>query len=374
MELVNTTRLAADYTVGIDPAAREHLVVVVKGTFDIPSTPGKPVALSAEQVPVAIADVLGGDSGALPIDDADLCLRKPRCDVILKGCAYSPEGRPATRVEVGIRVGDWTKRFYVVGDRRWIVGGLSTRMTQPVPFEVMPISYERAFGGVDVNVRNSADAHTYRSNPVGRGYRSRADRIVDGESLPNTEQLDRPIVRPDGTYVPMSFGPVGRSWFPRYAFAGTYDQHWQDDVFPFLLEDFDDRDHQSAPADQQIAFAAGGEDVVLVNLSPEGRSAFRLPRVEACITVAPRHADREELPAVIDTITIEPDARRFTLSWRCSRPLRRSLFEIDEVIVGRVGAKFLRERDGLPLPYPVWAGRSARTQRDPAHSEPPVSQ
>ena len=356
MELVNATRMAAEYTLGIEPSGREHLVVVVKGTFDFPQKPDEPPLLSAEQVPVIIADVLAGESSLLPTDEADLCLHKPRCDVMIKGSAYAPAGRPAERVQVGVRVGNWSKSFHVTGDRRWSSSKVHLRSTQPLPFEIMPITYERAFGGVDAADNKPGRNSTFVRNPIGCGYYGRLDRVDDGAPMPNTEQLGVPIQKPDGDYIPMAFGPLGRNWFPRYQFAGTYDQHWVDHIYPFLPPDFDVRYHQAAPEDQQIPYPSGGEDVVLLNLSVEGRVSFRLPRAAACIIAAPRNGDREELAAVIDTIDIEPDARRFTICWRSSRPLRRSLFEIDEVIVGRVGLKFFRERDGLPLPFPAWAG------------------
>jgi hypothetical protein len=36
MELVNSTRMVAGYTMGLEPSGRELLVVAVKGTFQIP--------------------------------------------------------------------------------------------------------------------------------------------------------------------------------------------------------------------------------------------------------------------------------------------------------------------------------------------------
>jgi hypothetical protein len=357
MELVNATRLAAAYTLGIDPSGREHLVVAVKGTFDVPSTPDGSVVLSAQQVPIFLADELGGESGVLPICDADLCLRKPKCDVILKASAHAPMGRPTGRVQVGVRVGNWTKSFHVTGNRYWSSSG---RASTPVPFEVSPITYEGAFGGAEIDGRQPERSTTYRWNPLGRGYR--AGSVIDETPMPNTEELNDPVVRPNGDYKPMAFGPVGRNWFPRYTFAGTYDDDWKDRVFPFLPNDFDDRYHQAAPEDQQIPHLVGGEDVVLLNLSPDGRLAFRLPEAQACITVAPRYRDRQELAAVIDTIVIEPTERRFTLCWRASLPLRRNIFEIDEVVVGRVGSRFMRERDGLPLPFPASADRQRSSE------------
>ncbi len=43
----------------------------------------------------------------------------------------------------------------------------------------------------------------------------------------------------------MALGPVGRGWEPRYKLAGTYDQNWIDNVFPFLPSDFEDAYFQS---------------------------------------------------------------------------------------------------------------------------------
>lgn len=45
MQLVNSTRMLAGYTLGLLPGGRELLVVVVKGTFSIPEEPGAPLRL-----------------------------------------------------------------------------------------------------------------------------------------------------------------------------------------------------------------------------------------------------------------------------------------------------------------------------------------
>src|SRR5215471_7211136 len=114
MELVNATRMSAACTLGMEPSGREHLVIVVKGTFDMPTSDKEAARLSVEQVQVTLSDVLGGESSMLPLEEADLAMRKPNCDVLLKGSAYAPRGRAARRVEVSARVGTWQKSFYVV--------------------------------------------------------------------------------------------------------------------------------------------------------------------------------------------------------------------------------------------------------------------
>ncbi len=150
----------------------------------------------------------------------------------------------------------------------------------------------------------------------------------------------------------MSFGPLGRGWQPRLAYAGTYDQRWQDEVFPFLPADFDDRYYQAAPEDQQIDFPKGGDELVLVNLTPEGRARLRLPILAVPVTFLPRDGGPAPADPVLDTIVIEPDRRRLTLSWRASRPLRRNIFELGEVLVGLRSRAWWRARELGKTYYP----------------------
>lgn len=110
MELTNATRMVAGYTMGIDPSAREHIVVVVKGTFRIPDRDGEVATLADEQVPLVMADTFTGEPGySAPVHEADFPLRKPRCDILLNATAYAPEGHSAPRVGVGVKVGGWSK-------------------------------------------------------------------------------------------------------------------------------------------------------------------------------------------------------------------------------------------------------------------------
>ncbi|MBC7943819.1 MAG: DUF2169 domain-containing protein, partial [Burkholderiales bacterium] len=119
MELINATRMVAGYTMGMEPSGRELLVVVVKGTFRIPKT-GEEVRLHDEQLPLVMADTFTGEPGfSAPMYEVDFAPRKHRCDVLLLGSAYAPNGRPTDRVAVGLWIGSWMKKFAVVGDRQW---------------------------------------------------------------------------------------------------------------------------------------------------------------------------------------------------------------------------------------------------------------
>ena len=355
MEFINSTRMVAGYTMGLEPSGRELLVVVIKGTFDIPTEPGATLRLSDEQVPLVMSDVFYGEPGfSAPKYEVDFAPVKQRCDILLNGSAYAPGGRPTGHVTVGLRVGDWSKSFRVLGDRVWSAGSLGARPTSPQPFEVQPFHYGTAFGGVDNRDEDPARHAAFMRNPAGRGFLKHSSaRALDGELMPNTEELNRTITGPTDDYVPMSFGSIGRQWEPRFRLAGTYDQAWMDDVLPFLPSDFDPLYYQAAPVDQQLALPLGEQPVTLLNLTADGRRDFLLPHFEAPVTVFPKRGGAEQLVATADTIVIEPDTNRVTITWRISRPLRSNMFELAQVLVGRKGGAWWQAREQIAFPVEV---------------------
>jgi hypothetical protein len=355
MELINSTRMVAGYTMGMEPSGRELLVVVVKGTFRIPAQSGEPLRLHEEQQPLVMSDVYFGEPGlSAPRYEVDFAPRKPRCDILLNATAYAPGGRPTTRTPVGVRIGSWSKSFDVVGDRVWEAGLTGIGASATTPFVQMPITYDRAFGGTDNRSEDPADHAAYMPNPVGRGFHKKLkSEWVDGAPLPNTEETGNAVTWVAGDYRPMSLGAIGRHWEPRYKYAGTYDQRWLDDVFPFLPADFDEQYYQAAPLDQQLAKPLGEQLVTLVNLTPDGRREFVLPHFEAPIHFFPKSGGREDLAAQADTILIEPDLERVLITWRATRPLKKNMFEISQVLVGRKGREWWQQRDQATFPIPI---------------------
>ena len=352
MDLLNSTGMLAGYTMGMKPDGREMLVVAIKGTFTIPK-PGEEPQLAEQQIPLIMADTFTGEPGySAPLYEVDYAPIRHRCDVLLNGSAYAPQGRPVRMVQVGLRLGSFIKTFNVVGERYWNAG-ITITPGLPAEFTVMPITYDNAFGGLD-NFHQDKNKHSaYMLNPVGKGYHQRlASELVDGTLMPNTEEVNRPIQTPNDNYKPMAFGPIGRGWSQRLQYAGTYDQDWIDNTFPFLPADFNEAYYQAAPADQQIPYPKGGEEVVLINLSPEGRIAFKLPSIEVPVVFFPKKGRKEETLAVIDTLIMEPDLRRFTLTWRINRPLRRNIFEVTQILVGNPSKERWQQYEEVVFPRP----------------------
>ncbi len=355
MDLLNSTGMQAGYTMGMKPDGREILVVAVKGTFIIPKQV-EAVRLADKQVPLIEADTFTGEPGfSAPVYEVDYAPIKHRCDVLLNGSAYAPQGRSASKIQVGLKLESLVKTFVVTGNRYWDAG-LSIAPGIPAEFEVMPISYDRAFGGLD-NFHDDENKHSaYMKNPVGKGFHQQlAGGLVNATPMPNTEEINRPIQMPGEDYLPMAFGPIGRGWASRLIHAGTYDQSWIDNTFPFLPADFNEAYYQAAPEDQQIPYPKGGEEVVLVNLTAEGRTAFNIPGIEVPVVFFRKKGEKHEMQAVIDTIVIEPDKGIFTLTWRASLPLKKNIFEIPQVLVGKMSCGWWRARELGKRYYPSLA-------------------
>jgi hypothetical protein len=252
----------------------------------------------------------------------------------MNGCAYAPGGRAVTTVKVSLEVSSVRKSFRVVGNRFWRVDAFGFSATEPEPFTVLPFSYETAFGGADLSHADPTRHRTFQENPVGVGFHvNHSLKDMDSKPLPNTEQTDAPITKPDRPYHPMAFGAIGRNFKSRISWAGTYDSNWLESGFPFLPADFDERYYQAAPADQQCQYLGGGELVRLDNLSAEGRVSFTIPAYVVPVRII--HARGTQLAnSVLDTLIIEPDERRFMMTWRASVEPECKLTRVRAVWVG----------------------------------------
>jgi hypothetical protein len=347
MELLNASKLVAAYTMGMASDGRESLVVVVKGTFDLPLD-GRTATLAEVQLPLLMADTFVGEPGlSAPLQEMDFAPLKPFCDVLVTGKAYAPDGRPMTQLTAGIRVGGLSKAFSVFGPRVWEPGLLGASPGLPQPFTEQDISYAQAFGGSYPMANEPEMRHCYPGNPAGCGWYPRRLGNADmlGMPMPSTEEIGKAIDSPFGDFRPMALGPVGRSWPQRARFAGTYDDAWLAEHFPFLPEDFDTRYFQAAPDDQQIPYLRGGEDVLLLNLTPQERAGFRIPKMDVPVTFFLKKGGHETVQAVIDTLSIDTDTCQVQLTWRVSRALRRNMFEIAQVVVGTMSTGWWRARE-----------------------------
>ncbi|MCK7582585.1 MAG: DUF2169 domain-containing protein [Chromatiales bacterium] len=123
-------------------------------------------------------------------------------------------------------------------------------------------------------------------------------------------------------------------------YAGTYDQNWLDERLPVPAAGLRRAPTtRPRPDDQQLPVPVGGRwRCSLRRLRRRtGDAASCMPHFEAPVHVFPKKGEREDLMATLDTIVFEPDHERFTMTWRVARPLKKSMFEIAQVLVGKKG-------------------------------------
>jgi len=346
MNFINRSGLPAAWTMGFRRDGRELLIVIVKATFAIPDPDQSAELVPApEQVPLVEADAFTGAPGlTAPLVETDFAHHKPGCDVVLLGRAHAPAGRLVERCEVGLRVGDLQKRVVAVGPRVWKRRLGMVSATPPQPFESVPLTYDTAWGGTDRTYEDEGRIEAFPANPVGCGF-WRNTRDIDGQPLPHTEQLGCPIESYDSPYLPQAFSPIGRNWAPRALLAGTYDGAWLAERAPLWPDNFDERYFQCAPTDQIIPYPVGGEPVVLKNMSPmRPVVAFALPEWPVSITFVPHQGRDITRSAHVDTLVLEPEKNRFTMTFRCTLPLGKSIFDVKETIAGNMPQAWHRAR------------------------------
>jgi len=316
LQILNKTPFETALTLVTDQHGAEKTAVAIKGTFKIPARHEK-VCLAEKQLPVLYADEYHGEPGKSSLKyPVDLVLGKVSTDIGLIGHAYSPREKSVTQLPVSLKVGQLQKSLMLIGDRQWEKRTLMPgfQATEPKPFSEMPLTYERAFGGVDQTHKNEKKHGWEPRNPIGTGFRLNDD-AVEGQKLPNLEDPAQLISSWKDKPPVACLGFVDGSWEPRVKFTGTYDDNWRENQFPLLPMDFDLRFFNSAHPDLTTkGFLRGGEPVQMINLSRKGVLEFKLPKLEIKLMFRLGES-RNYQKAELWTVVFEPDEERFYMVW-----------------------------------------------------------
>jgi hypothetical protein len=333
--MANRTQYVAGIAPSMDKTGLDWGHVVVKGTFTL-SGKAPPVP-AQEQLPLWAGDQpLGDDPATSSIRYAsDLGPAKTGTDIALLGHAYAPGGRSKS-CDVGLQVASAQKVLRVFGERRWYRSVVSWVATAPIDFDRMPLVWERAYGGKDDSHPDPSKHAVEQRNPVGTGFAASDSKArLEGLALPNLEDPRHPITAWNQRPTPVCLGFLGPHWLPRRSFAGTYDAAWQKQRLPLLPLDFDERFHNVATPELAVRpHLVGGEQVAAVGVSPDGPLSFALPREALSVSVWLRGKPSRHRP-VLDTVVIEPDERRVSLTWRASFPCPRQFLQVEAVVVDR---------------------------------------
>jgi hypothetical protein len=309
MEIVNATTFAALAVDAMAADGAHNVHVTIVGAFTLGGACAGPATIVER-------DDHAGEPGASPlVAIGDLGWTKPGTDVLVYADALAPGGG-ARACEVSLSVGPVAKMVRVIGDREWKKRLFGVVASDPRPFTVMPLSWDRAFGGT-VTTRSGALV-TEERNPIGRGLtHPDCGCGIAGTPLPNLEDPRHPLISPGQRPSPAGFAPVSAHWQPRRGFAGTYDKRWKRTRAPLLPEDFDERFLHCAPTDQIVpGHLSGGEEVMLDHIAPLGSYRFALPGIVPVIAARTIDGVKTETVATLQTVALRPGKNRIDLTWR----------------------------------------------------------
>jgi hypothetical protein len=348
-----------DAVVGLDPRSPQEpafAFALVKLTYEIKGA----AAVLAQPEPLLYD--LWSDEKPEPRfpPGSDYWLDKRSTDVVIRGSAFAPAGRPTPSMFVSAQIGRMAKRIAVFGRRlvEWSHG--QPRPSRPEPFTEMPLLYQNAYGGLDNRVPIPAHLQDdymrtvalgmqfdhpglYPRNPVGKGYLVLPDPIDEVE-LPNLEDpadlltAERLIARKPELWhrqpLPWCFDWTVGLTFPRYLFMGI--DAWfpppDDSALPEAQRGFipaglrrkleKDRDLaagylQEASLGMVMSTLLAGQPIVLTGMHPEEPSiAFTVPPAPSIEIEV--EGERIATPPLLTNMVILPDEKKFTVVY-CSK-------------------------------------------------------
>jgi uncharacterized protein YjbI with pentapeptide repeats len=248
----------------------------------------------------------------------DHVLPKAHAEIMLSGSAHSSKAVEAMTVRM--QCGPIDKRLRVIGDRNWERRlWPSICVDAPTPFLTMPLTPERAYGGVG------------HDNPLGCGYLPKLQWLrARAGKMPNVEYPGQPLMPGRGEFPYAGFTPQQLMHATRkMTKSGTYDQRWLNEDFPGLPRDFDFSLYNLAPLDQQFRGQIdGGEAYRLEGMHPTAATlAGSLPAMQVRAFVLPQGRTPDaahEVALHCDTVWFFPEVERGLMVYRGQTPVEDS--------------------------------------------------
>ncbi len=335
MDIQNNTPFETSLAIGLGPNRQPCVSLVVKATYTIPAEQGMAPKVAESQIEFFKGDEYhdGDVTGSLLYETDDIAF-KPNADIVVVGHANTPGLRPMHQLDVMLRVGRLQKVVRVFGDRHWLFPSKMVMVpiiTDPKPFQTLPLRYEYAFGGTDRKA-----AKWFSKNAIGKGFiGNKKPESVDGKPLPNIEDPYRLISSWDDEPDPAGFGFYSRTWQPRIGLGGTVQGGAEAHPLFGLGSDFSVAYFNGAPPDLQVpGYLVGNEAVEMMNFTPDGPRRFPLPGVRPSLVLRTLQHPEDEVPAEmqeppqahqlkpnLDTLVLLPDEGVFYMVWRGIHPI-----------------------------------------------------
>jgi len=250
----------------------------------------------------------GGDPTRSVCRASDMVPFRPRADVWMTGHAHAPAGRPV-RVAL-VRLGLYQGSVALLDKMVYVQGDLGPEGKAAL-FERVPLTFERAYGGIGHDL-----------NPVGVGADER-------EQQPN-------VIDPVNAENPAAFGPISRYWKARRQHVSTQVRRALDKKLIEIPDDFSWSYFQAAPHDQQVPYLRGDEWLVIDGVHATLlRLQTRLPKIRGVARFIDADGDTEgeEVAMAADMLSVNADEQTCELSWRGIVPVQ-SEQQLSEMRIG----------------------------------------
>ena len=227
--------------------------------------------------------------------------RKRGVDLLVIGDAHAPGGKPVERLEVGIACGGISHRTLVIGDRRWERSWGRFRASAPQPFTTMPLTNDRAFGGM---AKHDGQDLPHAVNPAGRGYYFAKDH-AEGQPLPNLELPGQEITA-------WTDHPAPACWY-KPAGVSDFGSGSADEITARLLERSFNQTVPTLIADEGKL----GEQARLTGFSPDGELTLPMPPATGPVGIVSLGTGRSRIPSRLATVVLIPGARAVVATYLC---------------------------------------------------------
>ena len=294
------------------PSGVLHWVCVLKATCSLDGNDN----WSADGASIQYADEYFGAPALTSIRRPnDIAPFKPKSDVVfVDAVAHAPGNAELPTWPVTIDIGKINVRLNVVGPRHWSRNMFGAwRLSEAEPVTQVALIFENAYGGLD------GSGNAFEANPVGKGFRPpQSPKSESFSSAPQVFFSSDSVNSPTHRQLPAGVGATSPAWLPRRPLAGTYDQHWKNNVWPILPSDFHYRFHNVAPKHLQADdYFRGDETICLDGLADQGPVRRQLPGGLNPGLLMPRSGGGGSWARLnMDTLLIDMSARRIEAVFR----------------------------------------------------------
>lgn len=324
--LKNLSRFGCERSWTRDADGRHHWIVAVRCGFHV--RPNGLLEACEQQDPPSFAPEYQGEDGVSSLrQDSELTLPKPGTDVVVVGTAQAPHGKPVAQFPIALRIGTLEKVLIARGPNAFTRAAGVLETTDSLPCTSVPVRYEQAFGGSDLDAADPQEQRMDLRNPLGVGV-ARGTSKIEGTRGPQVVYPGRELDLPAG------FGAIASHWTPRREWAGTYDAKWVEEQKPLLARDFDARHLLSAPEDQRTGgFVAPGTAIEVVHMTRSGRLRFEIPTL--CFEFKTKIGTRTTTHhGRLVTVLVDTDEEAAHLTWRTTLPVPHNrIDDVDQTVV-----------------------------------------